>query len=118
MKSGAARGKLVLGIPTYGRSYKLVDPKINIIGSPSTGKNDVPNADGSVEYFEICQYLTSQQNWTIVQPNAYFTGPYAYRDDIWISFDDEEMARQKAQFVVNRRLGGIMFWTIDKDNFR
>ena len=38
IKSGASRNKLVLGIPTYGRSYTLVNPDAHEIGSPTEGK--------------------------------------------------------------------------------
>ena len=38
IKSGASRNKLVLGIPTYGRSYTLVNPDAHEIGSPTDGK--------------------------------------------------------------------------------
>ena len=37
IKSGASRNKLVLGIPTYGRSYTLVNPDAHEIGSPTDG---------------------------------------------------------------------------------
>ncbi|XP_031356870.1 mucin-5AC-like isoform X2 [Photinus pyralis] len=45
-------------------------------------------------------------------------GPYAYKENQWVGYDDEGIVRKKAEFVVERKLGGIMFWSIDNDDFR
>lgn len=45
-------------------------------------------------------------------------GPYAYKDNQWVGYDDEAIARKKAQYVAEKGLGGIMFWSIDNDDFR
>lgn len=51
-----------------------------------------------------------------IDPNA--VGPYAYKDDQWVGYDDEAIARKKSEYVVKLGLGGIMFWSIDNDDFR
>lgn len=67
---------------------------------------------------------------------------YAYDDDEWITYDDEETVKIKVMFYVThcfaikikseslidiyfkvkyaltKKLGGIMFWSIDLDDFR
>ena len=35
-----------------------------------------------------------------------------------VGYDDEDMVREKAHYVVEEGMGGIMFWTIDNDDFR
>lgn len=45
-------------------------------------------------------------------------GPYAYKDNQWVSYDDEDIVRRKSQYVAEKELGGIMFWSIDNDDFR
>lgn len=45
-------------------------------------------------------------------------GPYAYKDNLWVGYDDEEIVRLKAQYVNEKNLGGIMFWSLDNDDFR
>jgi len=54
----------------------------------------------------------------VVQPNANVMGPYAYRRNQWVGYDDEAIVRKKAEYVVAQGLGGIMFWAIDNDDFR
>ncbi|XP_013779449.1 mucin-5AC-like [Limulus polyphemus] len=45
-------------------------------------------------------------------------GPYAFKGDQWLNFDDAEMIIQKAKFILKRGLGGAMVWTLDNDDFR
>ena len=56
IKQGASRDKLVLGIPTYGRSYTLVNPDAHEIGSPTDGpgeKGPGTKEDGYLAYYEV-----------------------------------------------------------------
>jgi chitinase len=53
-----------------------------------------------------------------VNPDPEKVGPYAYRDNQWVGYDDEGIVRRKSKFVVEQNLGGIMFWSIDNDDFR
>lgn len=69
-------------------------------------------------YYEICQSIKEDEDWTVVQPNARAMGPYAFKEDQWVGYDDEEMARKKGAYVAENGLGGIMFWSIDNDDFR
>ena len=48
--------------------------------------------------------------WTVVQPNARALGPYAYKENQWVGYDDVEIVRKKSKYVVEQNLGGIMFW--------
>lgn len=68
--------------------------------------------------FKICQNLMEDPDWTVVQPDANKMGPYAFKDNQWVGYDDENIARKKGEYVVANGLGGIMFWSIDTDDFR
>ncbi|XP_062141515.1 mucin-5AC isoform X9 [Drosophila sulfurigaster albostrigata] len=121
LKAGADRDKLVLGIPTYGRSYTLINEESTELGAPSEGpgeQGDATREKGYLAYYEICQTLKDDPDWTVVQPNENVMGPYAYRRNQWVGYDDEAIVRKKAEYVVAHGLGGIMFWAIDNDDFR
>ncbi|XP_017870852.1 PREDICTED: mucin-5AC isoform X2 [Drosophila arizonae] len=121
LKAGADRDKLVLGIPTYGRSYTLINEESTELGAPSEGpgeQGDATREKGYLAYYEICQTLKEDSEWTVVQPNPNVMGPYAYRRNQWVGYDDEAIVRKKAEYVVAHGLGGIMFWAIDNDDFR
>uniref|UniRef100_A0A182MSG5 Uncharacterized protein n=1 Tax=Anopheles culicifacies TaxID=139723 RepID=A0A182MSG5_9DIPT len=121
LKAGADRDKLVLGIPTYGRSYTLYNPDATDIGAPADGpgeQGDATREKGYLAYYEICSSLKDSTDWTVVQPNPKAMGPYAYKGNQWVGYDDEAIARRKAKYVAENGLGGIMFWSIDNDDFR
>ncbi|KAJ8676113.1 hypothetical protein QAD02_011899 [Eretmocerus hayati] len=120
IKSGASSGKIVVGIPTYGRSYTLFNEDANALGSPADGPGEEGSATrekGYLAYYEICEGIMSD-GWTIEKPNPKAMGPYAYKKNQWVGYDDEDIVREKAKFVNNNKLGGIMFWSIDNDDFR
>ena len=121
LNAGADRDKLVLGIPTYGRSYTLINEESTEIGAPAEApgeQGDATREKGYLAYYEICQNIKEDPEWTVVQPNPNAMGPYAYRRNQWVGYDDEAIVRKKAQYVVENGLGGIMFWAIDNDDFR
>lgn len=56
MNEGADKNKLVLGIPTYGRSYTLLNTEATEIGSPSDGpgaQGDATREKGYLAYYEV-----------------------------------------------------------------
>lgn len=56
LKAGADRDKLVLGIPTYGRSYTLINEESTELGSPSEGpgeQGDATREKGYLAYYEV-----------------------------------------------------------------
>ncbi|XP_024222258.1 mucin-4 [Bombus impatiens] len=121
LKKGASPGKIILGIPTYGRSYTLFNEDATDLGSPADGpgvEGDATREKGYLAYYEICESLAQSDEWQVVQPNAKAMGPYAYKGDQWVGYDDEDIVKLKAKYANEKNLGGIMFWTIDNDDFR
>lgn len=45
-------------------------------------------------------------------------GPYAYKGDQWVSFDDVDIIREKVNFIKSKNLAGGMVWALDLDDFR
>ena len=45
-------------------------------------------------------------------------GPYAFKGDQWVSFDDAEQIKLKAQLIKQLGLGGGMIWALDLDDFK
>ncbi|XP_043461706.1 uncharacterized protein LOC122498159 isoform X3 [Leptopilina heterotoma] len=120
IKQGASSEKIVLGIPTYGRSYTLFNEDSTDIGSPADGpgnEGDATREKGYLAYYEICENVQKDE-WEVVQPNPEAMGPYAFKENQWVGYDDENIVRVKAQYVNEKKLGGIMFWSIDNDDFR
>ncbi|XP_076290346.1 uncharacterized protein LOC143213900 isoform X3 [Lasioglossum baleicum] len=121
LKKGASPEKIILGIPTYGRSYTLFNRDATELGAPADGpgtEGDATREKGYLAYYEICESLSQSDDWEVVQPNSKAMGPYAFKDDQWVGYDDEDIVKLKAKYANEKNLGGIMFWTIDNDDFR
>lgn len=44
-------------------------------------------------------------------------GPYAYKGNQWVGFDDVDTIRQKSEYVKANGFGGGMIWALDLDDF-
>jgi len=120
VQNGASRNKLVLGIPTYGRSYTLANFDAYDIDSPATGPGEAgadTKEDGYLAYYEICEKIIDD-GWQMETMYPGIMGPYAHSGNQWVGFDDVDIAVEKAFYVADEGLGGIMFWTVDNDDFR
>ncbi|KAK9503976.1 hypothetical protein O3M35_010426 [Rhynocoris fuscipes] len=120
LSRGIMKEKLNLGIPTYGRTFKLENSEEHQFGAASKGQGDTGKTNrevGYIPYYEICKKILDEK-WTVVQVNTSALGPYAYKGEDWVAYDDENIARTKAEYVRKKGLNGIMFWTIDNDDFR
>ncbi|XP_018313223.1 probable chitinase 3 [Mycetomoellerius zeteki] len=120
ISKGAPPRSLVMGMPLYGQSFTINDPSSGTgLNSPASAGNagEFTRAAGFLSYYEICDRILNR-GWTVVQDPEGRMGPYAYKGSQWVSFDDSEMIRRKAQFVRDMGLGGGMVWALDLDDFR
>lgn len=115
LDNGCPREKLVIGVPTYGRSFTLADQNQNGIGAATSAPGrpgPVTRSEGSLAYYEIVANQWPRQ-WKEDQK-----APYAFQGDQWVGYDDTQSAQEKANFCISNDLGGCMFWSIDTDDFR
>ncbi|XP_068227283.1 chitotriosidase-1-like [Palaemon carinicauda] len=118
--SGASAGKLVLGVPLYGRSFTLSTSQ-KTPPAPASGGGEAGSITGVVgylSYLEICTYINN--GWNVSKDSTGVRGPYAYSVDQsnqWVGYDDVDMVRIKAQYVKSEGLGGTMVWAIDLTDF-
>ena len=66
---------------------------------------------------QICSKI-KQQGWEVRQPEPNNLGPYAFRGNQRVGFDDVAMIRRKSEFVKRNGYGGGMIWALDLDDFR
>ncbi|CAH1403768.1 unnamed protein product [Nezara viridula] len=122
LQRGANSSKILLGLPTYGHAY-ITDDKIEIekkyIGLPSDHAFPSPwtQEPGIIAYNEICFNLKNDKNWKEGFDKNSST-PFAYVDKIFVSFDNKRSLIEKAKLVISRRLGGMMLWSLDMDDFQ
>lgn len=114
--AGAPAKKLIVGIPLYGQSFTLADSKQKGLNAPTSGPGSAgqfTRQAGVLSYYEICG-----QNWDqIVQNPSGAMGPYAIKGNQWISYDDIDFVKVKADYIKKNKLGGAMIWALDFDDF-
>lgn len=118
VKQGAPKEKLLIGMPTYGRSFELVNATQFDIGSPASGggkPGKFTNESGFLSYYEICSFMAAD-NTTLVWDSEQQV-PFAYRNNQWVGFDDERSLKTKMEWLKEQGFGGIMVWSVDMDDF-
>lgn len=120
IERGAPPKKLVMGIPTYGQSFTLSSADNNGLNAPSVGAGtpaNTTNAPGTLSFYEICE-RTKKNGWSVERDPENNMGPHAFKDQQWVSYDDTDSVREKAQYIRDNKLGGGMIWTLDFDDFK
>lgn len=117
------KDKIVLGMPTYGRTFKVTSPFTdtdNGHGKPYSGAGSPGQATqtpGFLAYYEILEGLSSG-DWKRGWDKTTLT-PYAYNSKTgeWVSYDDAESLAYKVSYLIEEGLAGAMVWAIDDDDF-
>ncbi|KAF2898205.1 hypothetical protein ILUMI_07967 [Ignelater luminosus] len=120
ISEGVPRRKIVMGMPLYGQSFQLEKAENHGLNAKAPGPGqagEFTRAAGFLAYYEICDRVKNK-GWTVVQDPKRRMGPYAYKGNQWVSYDDKEMIRLKSEYVRKMDLGGGMIWALDLDDFK
>lgn len=136
----APASKIVVGIPTFGRVWKLED------GNTATGVPPISDTDGPADegiqsksaglysYPEVCAKLPNPSNKDLKGESAPIRkvgdptkryGSYGYRlpdgdgkFGLWLGYEDSDTAGNKAAYVRAKGLGGVAIFDLSHDDFR
>lgn len=111
LKAGVPARKLVIGAAFYARVWKNVPSRNNGLFQPGEFKTmlafrdfetGLAAANGFVNYWDESSMA-----------------PYSYSATAleFATYDNERSVAAKTQYVLNKRLGGIMFWELSNDKF-
>ena len=56
-------------------------------------------------------------DWKRVYHKDNAMGPYAFKGNQWVGYDDVAMVRRKSEFIKKEGYGGAMIWALDLDDF-
>ncbi|XP_026500810.1 chitinase-like protein EN03 isoform X4 [Vanessa tameamea] len=137
LTSGAPSNKIVIGVATYGRTWKMDGdseisgvPPIHVDGPGEAGP--YTKTEGLLSYPEICAKLINPNHQKgmrphlrkVTDPSKRF-GTYGFRlpDDnseggLWVSYEDPDTAGQKATYAKSKNLGGVSIVDLSMDDFR
>ncbi len=115
LAQGVPPGKLVLGIPFYGKGWTRCDdgPRGDGLYQPCA-ELARPEHEATFEFSTLADagFLGYERHW-----NAVAHAPWLYdrASHTFIAYDDERTVREKARYVRERGLRGAMFWEISAD---
>lgn len=117
-----ARDKLVVGVPTYARAYRLM---FRQHGAPSAfalayGARAGKRVDDYLDYREVCDILDAASVTNVEQAfDERARVPYLLADDgyTWISYENEQSVREKVRYAKQQQLAGYMTWNLNSDDF-
>lgn len=107
---GVPKSKLMIGIPTYARVFRLLIPRLKGPGAPAL-------ADlGDKSYGEVCRFLkqAGSHEWFDRQAMV----PYATNNDTWISYEDRRSVDAKMTWITSEGFGGVMTFSLNADDYK
>lgn len=118
ISAGALPSKLLLGVGFYGRSFTLSNSAVTSLGAATSGTGAAgkySQEPGMLTYLEICE-AQKEGGWTKVFDQEQ-KNPYTYRGNQWVGYDDVQSITLKAAYAKNMKLGGVMVWTVNSDDW-
>lgn len=113
LKAGVPKEKLHLGVPFYGRCYRI---KEGLAPGAGQASGDAPGAEPLFRNLDQeCPAPDWVKGWDAEALEPTLWNP-ATR--VWINYDDEASIRLKAALAVAQELGGVMVWELGQDDGR
>jgi chitinase len=125
LSRGAPPEKIVVGIPFYSRAWGGVQDPLGNGGlfqpastvPPGTWDDGSSGATGVNDFFEIEEMISSgayTRYWDDIAKAPYLYSPTTHGGH-FVSYEDEESLELKIDYILEKRLGGVMFWEITAD---
>ncbi len=108
--AGVPAEKIVLGVAFYGRGFAGVTARNNGVNQP------YDHFEGEHSYAELVTKLIGKQGF-VRYWDARAQAPYLWNPTsrVFITYDDPQSIAIKAHYVLDHRLGGVMFWELSQD---
>ncbi|PTB65983.1 glycoside hydrolase family 18 protein, partial [Trichoderma citrinoviride] len=104
MAQGFPAKSILLGIPTYGRSFLKAN-------GPGQDFNGVGGQDGTFEYSEL-----PRKGCKEIVDRRYIAAQCVGGDGGFVTYDNPETVKVKAEFCKQKGLGGLFYWNGPADS--
>ncbi|XP_050347088.1 chitinase-3-like protein 1 [Nymphalis io] len=112
---GLDPSKIVVGIPTYGHSFALVNANNAKVGSPASGFGTLGNL-GFVNYPDICMFLSKFHD-IVINEETEAKVPYLHKKSEWVSYENADSVVAKAKYITENKLRGAMIYSLNADDY-
>lgn len=122
---GLPKTKIVLGMPFYGRAWKLTNPSTDFkIGAVADGvpskkvarANGIDADTGEISYRNIKKFIQNYQRTTVAVYDRKYVTNYCYSGNTWISYDDVGSIKAKISYSNFIGLLGYYAWEVGSDD--
>jgi len=131
LQNGAPAKKIIVGIPTFARTWKISTKKMKKAENPPVVAEGIgemgldTKIPGFLSYPEVCVRI-NRGTVKRVGDVSRNTGSYAYslynskteKLGTWIGFEEPFTAADKARYAKKKGLGGIAIFDLSTDDFR
>jgi chitinase len=109
-QAGVPSEKIVLGVPFYGHAWGQVQEQKHGLFQPGKAAPDAYAKFGNISANMLNQGFT--RYWDSAASAPYLYNPAKH---IFVSYEDKESLALKCKYVLEHRLGGVMFWDYESD---
>ncbi|WZH42206.1 Chitinase [Fusarium acuminatum] len=112
--------KVVLGLAFYGRAVTLASPSCSEPGCPYLSAADPGSCSGEAGILfnsEITDLISEKK----LRPKLYKDAAVKtvqWNNDQWVSYDDRDTWKLKANFLKSQCLSGVLVWAVDYDDYK
>lgn len=104
-----------MGLPLYGKTWKLKDPNLHGVGAPAVDVGPGRPGDVGVLLYSEVEEFNKKNNATIAY-DVDTASTYSYVGSVWVGYDDALSTTMKVGFAQALGLRGYFFWAISYDS--
>ncbi|MEI8092714.1 MAG: glycoside hydrolase family 18 protein [Spirochaetales bacterium] len=116
LENGVPAAKLNVGIPMYGVAWQVpaASPKGLFVKEAAGAQIDKSVKTGIVDYASVQQLVAKGLHpfWDEASHASYL---WDKDSGLFVSYDDNRSTLDKLDYVIERKLGGVMFWELSQD---
>ncbi|XP_057767124.1 class V chitinase CHIT5b-like [Salvia miltiorrhiza] len=113
IRVGVPREKLIMGLPLYGRTWRLKDRRFHGVGEAAVDVGPGWNGTGVLTYAEVVAF--NRANKAKVVYDVATVSVYSVAGDYWVDYDDKRTVGAKIGYARSLGLRGYFFWDISGD---
>lgn len=117
-RNNITASKVNMGMAFYGRSFTLASSSCSEPGCSYLSAGDAGDCSGQAGILfnsEINQIIGNNNLTPTLYKDA-AVKTITWNSDQWVSFDDQDTWKIKADFAKSECLGGVLIWSIDNDD--
>ncbi len=116
LAAGVPPAKVVLGVPFYGRGWSGVKDVQHGLYQPAAGP--APKGTWEAGLFDwkdlAANHLGKKpRHWNAATKTPWLFDP---KTGVFITYDDPESMKARADYILEKKLGGAMFWELSADD--